>query len=139
VLKGRLEPEDAAVRSLRGRRTLAFAGIADPDKFFATLADAGVPAEATVAFPDHHRYRASEADALLAKAERRGLELVTTEKDFARLQGDPALARLAAHAKTLPAVIRFEDEEAMRRLLRRARPAVISRVRDGGVGAPLPG
>ena len=36
---------------------LAFAGIGDPEKFFATLAEAGVSLAATQSFPDHHRYR----------------------------------------------------------------------------------
>ncbi|MEX0752460.1 MAG: tetraacyldisaccharide 4'-kinase, partial [Xanthobacteraceae bacterium] len=39
IFHGRLEPDAAAIANLRGRRFLAFAGIADPEKFFASLAE----------------------------------------------------------------------------------------------------
>lgn len=58
---------DAA--ELRGRRLHALAGIGDPARFFRQLERMGLEAE-THAFPDHHRFRASDlafkdADALL--------------------------------------------------------------------------
>jgi tetraacyldisaccharide 4'-kinase len=117
LLRGWLEPDRPAIEALRSRKILAFAGIADPEKFFATLSAAGIPAELTFAFPDHHPYSPKEAATLVSRAERQGLQLVTTEKDFARLQGDPALAQLAGAAKTLPVTVSFEDGKAMRRLV----------------------
>src|SRR5437868_1139858 len=41
VLHGRLDPDPDAVAALSGRKALAFAGIGDPGKFFATLEAAG--------------------------------------------------------------------------------------------------
>jgi tetraacyldisaccharide 4'-kinase len=110
-------PDPVAVAALKGTRALAFAGIADPEKFFATLAAAGIPAPLTRGFPDHHPYSAAEAARLVAAAERDRLQLVTTEKDLARIQGNPALAELAAKAKTLPVTLVFDDENPVRRLL----------------------
>ena len=66
---------------LKGTAVLAFAGIGDPEKFFATLRDAGIEIGAAVAFPDHHRYRRFEARELIERAGREELVLVTTEKD----------------------------------------------------------
>jgi tetraacyldisaccharide 4'-kinase len=66
LLTGRLVADTAAVAALRGTRVLAFAGIADPDKFFATLRDAGVAVAATRRFADHHRFDAAEAQDLSA-------------------------------------------------------------------------
>jgi tetraacyldisaccharide 4'-kinase len=113
----RLAPDRAAIASLSNRRVLAFAGIGDPQKFFATLAAAGVNAQIQRGFADHHRYRADEAAALIAEAERRDLVLVTTEKDLARLRGDPALAGLAECAQALPVELIVSEQDDFRRLV----------------------
>jgi tetraacyldisaccharide 4'-kinase len=118
IFTGKLEPVATAAAEWVGRRVLAFAGIADPGKFFATLADGGVSVAAEYAFPDHHRYSAADAARLLARAERDDLQLVTTEKDAARLQGDPAVAALAAHAKPFPVALAIDEEERFRSFLR---------------------
>jgi tetraacyldisaccharide 4'-kinase len=118
IFTGKLEPVATAAAEWAGRRVLAFAGIADPGKFFATLADGGVSVAAEYAFPDHHRYSAADAARLLARAERDDLQLVTTEKDAARLQGDPAVAALAAHAKPFPVALTIDEEERFRSFLR---------------------
>jgi tetraacyldisaccharide 4'-kinase len=107
---GRLEPDGDTIAALGGRRVLAFAGIADPEKFFATLTAAGVAAAERASFPDHHRYTEADAQSLLARADAANLILVTTEKDLARLHGDPHLAALAARATALP--VRFVVDEA---------------------------
>ena len=117
VFQGRLEPEPAMVARWAGRRMLAFTGIGDPEKFFATLAAAGIDVPVRESFPDHHRYSGSEAAALLARADQEGLDLVTTEKDLARLAGDPEVAALAARAHALPVALAFDDEEAFRQWL----------------------
>ena len=52
---------------------IGFAGIARPEKFFATLRNYGARLIDTRAFPDHHRYSEREARRLLdeAKAQQR--------------------------------------------------------------------
>ncbi len=117
VLTGRLVPDTAAVAALAGARVLAFAGIADPDKFFTTLRQAGIAVAGTKRFADHHPFGAREAADLVAEAERSGLTLVTTEKDQARMVGDPALAALAARARTLPVTVEIEKASDLRDLL----------------------
>ncbi len=117
----RLEPDRAALANLSNRRVLAFAGIGDPHKFFATLAAAGINAQIQRGFADHHRYRADEAAALLAEADRHDLTLVTTEKDLARMQGDPALAALAARVHVLPVELIVSEHDDFRRLVLRFR------------------
>jgi tetraacyldisaccharide 4'-kinase len=102
VFHGRLEPDPDAVAALKQKPVLAFAGIGDPEKFFATLRDTGVEVRAAVPFPDHHRYRRGEARELIERGEREGLALVTTEKDRARLTGQDDVAVLASAAGELP-------------------------------------
>jgi tetraacyldisaccharide 4'-kinase len=117
VLRAHLQPDKDFIAALGRGRVLAFAGIGDPEKFYATLADAGVAVAMTRSFPDHHRYTRAQARALCEDADREGLVLVTTEKDLVRLRGDEEVAELAAHAHALPVVLAFEDEEMFKSLL----------------------
>lgn len=117
LLRGRIVPDDGALAALRGARVLAFAGIGDPAKLFVTLASAGVAVASTRSFADHHRYTVAQARALCDAADHAGLVLVTTEKDMARIQGDPALAELAARACALPVTLAFEDAPAFMKLV----------------------
>ena len=110
MFRGRLEPHAQALAALAGKDVLAFAGIADPQKFFATLADAGIRIGARRAFADHHRYSAKDAARLLAEANRLDLVPVTTEKDLARISGDPRIAALAARARAVPVELVLERE-----------------------------
>jgi tetraacyldisaccharide 4'-kinase len=117
VFRGRLVPDSASVAALAGGRVLAFAGIGDPEKFFATLRDAGIDVVIARGFPDHHRFTAGEAAALVAEADRAGLTLVTTEKDFVRLAYKRALAALAARSRALPVALEIEEEDRFRRFV----------------------
>jgi tetraacyldisaccharide 4'-kinase len=117
IFRARLQPHADIARALAGRRVLAFAGIGDPDKFFATLTDAGIVVAAKRRFPDHHRYAPAQARSLCNDADREGLLLVTTEKDLARLRGEDEAASLAAQAQALPVAVIFEDDAGFQRLL----------------------
>ncbi len=77
-------PVDPAVLGVTP--VLAFAGIARPERFAATLAELGVRPRGLVAFPDHHRYGPGEVARLEARARAAGASArVTTEKDAVRL------------------------------------------------------
>lgn len=107
VLRARLVVDGEA---LRGRRVFAFAGIGRPEKFLASLKEAGAVVTGTQFFADHHPYSDGEITAL--KAQAGNAQLVTTEKDLVRLNaGDRAgIAVLRVQA-------RFDDETALDRLL----------------------
>ncbi|MBI4496134.1 MAG: tetraacyldisaccharide 4'-kinase [Deltaproteobacteria bacterium] len=86
--KIRVRGEEAGLRpqALRGRRILAFAGLAQPDSFFRLLSELGAQVVEAVIFPDHHRYTPRDMAALQRRAGRQKAEaLVTTEKDLVRL------------------------------------------------------
>ena len=102
-----------------GRRLLAWAGIGRPEKFAATLAAAGAETVELVAFADHQRLEEVEAERLLARAAARGLDLVTTEKDAARLIGatSPMAMRLALASRVAAVDLVFDDEAAVVALL----------------------
>jgi tetraacyldisaccharide 4'-kinase len=67
-------------------RRLALAGIAQPQRFFAALGDAGFQVASTLSFPDHHRYSTADVEHIASSMQRSGAEaVVTTEKDAVRL------------------------------------------------------
>lgn len=113
LLRAHLQPEHDVAKAIGAQRVLAFAGIGDPDKFFATLASVGIEAAVKQRFADHHAYREDDAARILARCEADNLIPVTTEKDMARLQGqDGARGRLAGAAKAIPVTL-IPDEPAM--------------------------
>jgi len=112
IFHGRMMPDRNVLAALKGRRVLAFAGIGDPQKFFATLAESGIDVADRASFADHHRYTAADAQALVARAEAANLMLLTTEKDAVRLAADRRLATLAARATALPVRLVIEEQEA---------------------------
>jgi len=120
VFHGDLHPAPEAVAALAGKPVLAFAGIADPAKFFATLEAHGIQAVVRMPFPDHHPYAAAEMAALVACAAHDSLTLVTTEKDMARLRGVPEAAELMNQTAVLPVVLEFRDEAGVEAILRDA-------------------
>jgi len=113
VLRAHLKPDDASVAALHGKRVLAFAGIGDPARFFATLRASNIDVTAERAFADHHRFSQGEIDALLAEASRDGLTLVTTEKDFVRLGAAPCAAAIVPFAVTME----FDDRATLRKFV----------------------
>ena len=117
IFHARLEPDRNVVAAIGRRRVLAFAGIGDPEKFFATLTEAGVDVAERAGFADHHRYTAAQAQDLIARAQAGNLMLVTTEKDLARFSGETQLAELAARSSALPVRLVIEEQEQFRRMV----------------------
>ncbi len=100
---------------LAGRRWLAFAGIANPGRFWELLARLGADVAETRAFPDHHPFAEADALELLRRADDQGMDLITTEKDHVRLIGGPgALGALAERSRTLPIRLQFDMRDDLR-------------------------
>lgn len=77
--------QDPSIAALAGRKVLAFAGIALPEKFFEPLRQAGAVVVMARPFPDHHPYTMRELDQLLQHARYQEAIPVTTPKDAVRL------------------------------------------------------
>lgn len=117
VLHARLAPDEASVSGLRNQRVLAFAGIGDPERFFATLRASGVAVTEERAFDDHHPFTPGEIERLVSEAAEQSLVLVTTEKDMARIRSDARLARHADNIRVFSVTLEFGDEAALRNFM----------------------
>lgn len=107
---------------LNQRRVLAFAGIGDPQRFFRTVARAGALVEETRIFPDHHPYSDEAITEMATEAKRRGLDLVTTQKDAVRLEAGSLKARqFRRSVKTLKIDVAFEEPDRARNLIEETR------------------
>ena len=70
------------VEALKTESKLLIAGIAKPKLFFDFLKS---ETDETLVFPDHHHFSKQDCEQILAKAN--GRKIITTEKDFVRLNG----------------------------------------------------
>lgn len=108
----------------RRMRVLAFAGIADPAKFYASLAALGADIVETRDFPDHHVFSKGDMDDLSAAAWRSGLQLVTTRKDAVRLAtGSRAQQLFFKECEVLDVELRFSPDSLGARIIRDTRQA----------------
>jgi tetraacyldisaccharide 4'-kinase len=115
--------QDPSIAALAGRKIVAFAGIALPDKFFDPLRRAGAILAATRPFPDHHAYTARELDILLREARGHQATLVTTPKDAVRLS--PAIR---AQVTVIGVGLEWHHPEQIERMLEKmitARPSAM--------------
>lgn len=114
VLRARVVPA-ASTDWLRGARVVAWAGIAAPQRFFAMLQALGAEVAGSVALRDHQRLGDRDAQRLLDLARRHSAELVTTQKDAARLaRAEGTSAELARASRAVPVRIAFAEPDAER-------------------------
>lgn len=114
VLRGGVQAA-GDVSWIAGSKLIAYAGIANPHRFFRSVEGLAPESVMRRSFADHHVFTEAEARRLLADADAAGAELITTEKDLARLAGATgACGDLAARSRVLPIAVAFEERDLVR-------------------------
>ncbi len=113
----------AAAVEMKGRKVVAYAGIANPQRFFSTLDDLGANIVERRVFADHHAFSDAEAQLLLDAASLNEASLVTTEKDLVRLigaSGRRAELKKQSAALAIETVIEDADLNVLTAMIERA-------------------
>ena len=105
-------------RDIAGKALFAFAGIADPEKFYRTVREVGGLVVEKRDFPDHHYFSEDEISDLLDDAAKDKLTLVTTAKDAVRLQGHHGrMEELAEKVSVVEVDMAFDDPQAPAKII----------------------
>ena len=110
IIHSTLKPIETGMNWKEGKY-LAFAGIADPSKFFKTLRSLGANLIDCVALSDHQKLNGQVLKRLERKANSAHAQLVTTEKDAVRLSNTYRKKVLS-----LPVRIEFDDKNELENL-----------------------
>ena len=117
VYEGMVRPVGDAA-AIKDKRVLAFAGIADPDKFYRTVNELGAEIVAKRSFGDHQHLTDDEIADILATGESQDLTIVTTAKDAVRLRGHHGRAEdLASKITVIDVDMAFDSPTTPRLIL----------------------
>ena len=74
------------INEFKNEKVICFAGIANPNAFFDLLKDNDINILEEMSFPDHYNYSDNVLTNLINKAKEKNAILLTTEKDFFRIE-----------------------------------------------------
>lgn len=101
--------------ALKGKKIIAFCGIAIPHKFYYMLKNAGAEIVDKISFPDHYHYKQKDLLNLKEKAKEHSAILVTTSKDAARMDKDFKEEIKDIHVAEMELV--FENQDKLEALI----------------------
>lgn len=96
------------LEKFRGKKLIAFCGLAYPEKFFSFLKKNGLEILQSYKFYDHYFYKNNELENMLKIAEERGATLITTKKDWVKFP--PLFQKKISY---LDIELRFENKELL--------------------------
>ena len=101
----------------KGQNVLAFAGIADPSKFFDTLENIDIIIKERKSFGDHHFLTEEECADLIDRSKAQKLKLFMTEKDDVRLKGmGEAQEKVRELSQVVRIALKPEDPAMLKRI-----------------------
>tara|TARA_B100000123_G_C25697176_1_gene413630 strand:+ start:230 stop:1162 length:933 start_codon:yes stop_codon:yes gene_type:complete len=100
------------IESYKNKKLIAFAGIGNPENFFNLLKQNHLNIVKEISYPDHYAYDEKELDKLNKLEKTFNAKLVTTEKDFMRI--NPFIRKKYDFIKV---AIKFEEEDKFKKIL----------------------
>jgi tetraacyldisaccharide 4'-kinase len=83
---------------LKGKKVIAFCGIARPERFLSILHKGGIKPSFLFKFPDHHPYPKSTIEIIIEKYKKINAEaIITTEKDALKIIHNKSLKKIPAY------------------------------------------
>ena len=73
------------IDSFKNKKIICFAGIGNPSNFFDLLHENKINVFKQISFPDHYNYSPTELNSLIKEANENNATLLTTEKDYFRI------------------------------------------------------
>ena len=101
------------IDKFKNNKIIAFAGIGNPINFIDLLNEYNLNIVDTISFPDHYTYKANDLNLLKKKANKLDATLVTTEKDYMRLDNS-----LKTNINYLKVKLEIENKERLIELLK---------------------
>ncbi len=72
----------------KNKKVIGFAGIGNPNNFFDLLKENKINVLEEISFPDHYHYSRKDLDKMIEKSEKSNAILITTEKDYYRIDNE---------------------------------------------------
>jgi tetraacyldisaccharide 4'-kinase len=111
IFEGKYKPLNLKKFDLR-KKYLMFCGIGNPHEFEQTLVKYKFNISEKIIFPDHHKFSNIDLKELKSNASRDNLTLITTEKDFFRLNKTQR-----KNIKFLKIKLEIKDKEKLKKIL----------------------
>jgi tetraacyldisaccharide 4'-kinase len=111
IIKAQIHPTN--LEKFKGKKLIAFCGLAYPQKFFSFLEKQGLEVIETRAFPDHYNYKKQDVEELLKIAEKKNALLITTKKDWIKFP-----LSFQKEISFLNVELEFENKEKIKALLK---------------------
>ena len=73
------------INKFKDKKIVAFAGIGNPSNFFDLLKENNLNVLNKISFPDHYHFSKNDLDKLILQSNNQNAILVTTEKDYCRI------------------------------------------------------
>ena len=106
------------IKNFKNKKIIAFAGIGFPNKFYHLLKKMNFNVLETKDFPDHHMYKKNELNLLVHKSKLLNATLVTTEKDYVKI--DEMEDEIKRNISPFPVKLKIQKEEIFIKELKNA-------------------